>query len=408
MACVTFILQLHQPYVLARFDPLAPSPILDLAATRLACQRFAAQSISPVHELLREVAEELGESFRVTCLVSGVALEILARYQPDVIAALKRLADEGVMDFAVTPYYHGLSCLVDTEEFGQQIDDARGAVREHLGHDATTLANTAMLYNDQIGQLVSQRGITTVICNRASAGDAGSIDPVSAGVLRGAWGIDVVMCDSWMSQRVAKRFSADDAPEELLTAPRFAAMLADRSVVGGHRTLIWDYGTFGQSFPADTGIFAFLRHLPRQVLDHGFDGFQYCCDAPAASVSETAGNGRGGETRVEYRPSQYEGVSADGANAIEMLGDPLISHFHTRLYSLRDKVLGSGSSEFAQDWRRMQAWDYLRNIVTRESPSAPRWWIKGVNSGYEGYVMLMGHCDMMEERIDRRGGASGL
>jgi len=407
MACVTFILQLHQPYVLARFDPLAKGPILDLAATRLACQRFVAQSISPVNELLTEVAEELGESFRVTCLVSGVALEILARYQPDVIAALKRLADVGVMDFAVTPYYHGLSCLVDTEEFGHQVDEARGAVREHLDRDATTLANTAMLYNDQIGQLVSQRGMTTVICNRASAGDTGSVDQASAGVLRGACGIDVVMCDSWMSQQVARRFGAVDAPDDLLAAPKFASMLADRSVVGGHRTLIWDYNTFGQSFAADTGIFAFLRHLPKQVLDHGFDGFQYCCDASGASVSESAVNSQGGATRIEYRPSQYEGDSTDGFNAIEMLGDPLISHFHTRLYSLKDKVLRSGSEALMGDWRRMQAWDYLRNMGASESPSAPRWWIRGANSGYEGYVMLMGHCDALEERNDRRRGASG-
>lgn len=408
MAGVTLILQLHQPYVLSKYDALSPGPIIDLAATRRACQRFAARSIERMNQVLTEVAVELGGRFRVTCLVSGLALEIFARFQPGVIASLKRLADAGVMDFAVTPYHYGLSCLVDADEFLRQVDDARAAVREHFDRDATTMANTAMLYNDWIGELVSPRGISTVICNLPPNDSEEPGDNVYAGVLLGPNGTDLVMCDSWMSRQFANRFCAVDDANGPLTAPNFAAMLAERAAAGGHRTLIWDYQTFGDTLAADTGVFAFLRHLPGQLLQHGFERFQYCCDATAASADERANGVIQGQIPKDFRPSQYEGVSVDGSSALELLGDPMISHAHARLYSLKDSVLCSGSEELIQDWRRMQAWDYPRSMGATETRSVGRWCINGSKSGYEGYVIFMGHCDKLASGIDASRGPGDI
>ena len=75
----------------------------------------AQRSYIPALRAMLEMTQTYGKYFRVAFSVSGVVLELLEQYAPEVIDLLGQLNDTGCVEFLAEPYSHGLASLGNTE-----------------------------------------------------------------------------------------------------------------------------------------------------------------------------------------------------------------------------------------------------------------------------------------------------
>jgi len=71
--------------------------------------------------MLLDLVNQYQGKFKVAFSISGVALEQLEIFAPEVIDGLRELSKTGNVEFLAETYAHSLSSLFDPEEFRNQV-----------------------------------------------------------------------------------------------------------------------------------------------------------------------------------------------------------------------------------------------------------------------------------------------
>lgn len=59
--------------------------------------------------------------FKATFSISGIMLELLEQYAPEVIESFQKLANTGSVEFVAETYAHSLASIYDENEFKSQV-----------------------------------------------------------------------------------------------------------------------------------------------------------------------------------------------------------------------------------------------------------------------------------------------
>ncbi len=90
--------------------------------------------------------------------ISGIALDQLELYAPEVIESFQKLAKTGSVEFLAETYSHSLVSLKNKEEFKRQVNEHRQKIKQLFGQEPTVFRNTELIYSDQIGADVADMG----------------------------------------------------------------------------------------------------------------------------------------------------------------------------------------------------------------------------------------------------------
>lgn len=121
MKTICLYFELHQIIHLKRyrfFDIGTDHYYFDDYANETGITNIANNSYIPSLKALIEMSRENKGYFKVALSLSGVGLEQLERYAPNVIDLLHELNVTGCLEFLAEPYSHGLSSLAPTERRG--------------------------------------------------------------------------------------------------------------------------------------------------------------------------------------------------------------------------------------------------------------------------------------------------
>ena len=124
MKAISFNFEIHQPMRLKRyrfFDIGNDHYYYDDFLNDDIITRLGQQSYLPAARTLLKMIEESKGKFRCSISISGTAIEQFEQYVPEMIDALKKLADTGAVEFLATTYAHSLASLADPDEFRQQV-----------------------------------------------------------------------------------------------------------------------------------------------------------------------------------------------------------------------------------------------------------------------------------------------
>ncbi|MBQ9202595.1 MAG: alpha-amylase, partial [Bacteroidales bacterium] len=119
MKTICFYFQIHQPFRLKRyrfFDIGEDHYYYDDFTNEQIMQRVAANSFLPANQLLLELINAHKGKFRVAFSFSGVALDQLELYAPEVIESFQQLAKTGCVEFLAETYAQSLSSVMDEDE----------------------------------------------------------------------------------------------------------------------------------------------------------------------------------------------------------------------------------------------------------------------------------------------------
>ena len=168
MASVCFYFQVHQPFRLRRYSIFdTGSDYFDENANRGILHKVCHKCYLPANALLHDLIRRYEGRFRVTFSLTGVVLDQLEQYTPEVLDSFRRLAATGGVEFLSETYHHSLSFLYSEREFIEQVELHRRRIEELFGVTPTVFRNTELVYNNDLARRAAQMGYKAVLCEGA-------------------------------------------------------------------------------------------------------------------------------------------------------------------------------------------------------------------------------------------------
>jgi alpha-amylase len=250
--------QVHQPKRLSNlrfFDIGAGSSFFDDDLNGEIVQRIARECYLPANRLLLKLIHKHPE-IKVAFSLSGVIIDQLEEFAPEVLTSFRALAATGSVEFLAETYYHSLACMMPGKEFENQIAKHSEKMYELLGVRPTVFRNTELIYSDDVGRRVSKFGFKGIIADGLEK-VLGFRSPNHV-FNHPQNDLKILLRNYRLSDDIAFRFKEGG---KTLTAEKYLSWLTAFPEKEQVVTLALDYETFGEHQKKETGIFQFMESL---------------------------------------------------------------------------------------------------------------------------------------------------
>ena len=347
MKTVCLYFQVHQPWRLKKyrfFNMGKDHNYLDDLMNRSIMQKVARQCYLPMNALLLKLIRENKGKFRCSFSITGIAIEQFRAFAPEVLDSFKELAATGCVEFLAETYSHSLASLASKEHCTEQVKLHTNLINKEFGVKPTAFRTTELIYSDEIGAMVAGMGFRTMLAEGAkhvlgwkspNYVYANAIDQKLRLLLR----------NYKLSDDIAFRFSNKSWDQWPLTADKYVQWLASDETPGEVINLFMDYETFGEHQNADTGIFEFMRALPKAILARK-NGLEF------ATVTEAAKKHQ--PVAVLHCPHVMSWADEE-RDVTAWLGNELQNEAFSKLYAQKEKVAALKNPDFDYVWSFMQA-----------------------------------------------------
>lgn len=388
MASVCFYFQVHQPFRLRRYSVFDTTRnYFDEHKNAEICRKVANKCYLPTNQCIYDLIKLHEGRFKVSYSLSGVVLDQFESYCPDVMESFKRLAGTGCVEFIAETYYHSLAFLYSRQEFVEQVNMQRAKVRELFGYDSTTFRNTELIYNNEVAKAAHEMGFKAIIAEGADH-ILGYRSPNF--VYRPPdCPIGVLLKNFRLSDDIAFRFGNRGWAEWPLSAEKFAGWVHQVNGNGYTVNLFMDYETFGEHQWADTGIFDFLYHLPREILRHPDNDFKTPCEVAAAYPPVG-----------EYDAHHLISWADTERDLSAWLGNAMQSNALQEVYAFEKRVKETGDLQLISDWRRLLTSDHFYYMCTKYFADGDvHKYFNPYESPYDSYINFMNVLDNLSARV---------
>ena len=357
MANVCLYFNIHQPFRLREYS------IFDVGvysgyfsggdqpgvSNRKILGKIVEKSYKPMLDLLFNLIND-NKDFRFALSITGVVIEQLKGYCPEVFDLLKRIFATGKVEIVGETYYHSLASLYSPVEFILQVNKHRRLVEDEFGVSPHVFRNTELIYTDKIAWIAGKMGFAGMLAEGA--------DKVLKGrkptrLYRSPGGLPLLLKHFVLSDDIAFRFSQFQRNGQPLTAETYSHWIAssfgDNDVVN----LFMDFETFGEHQWADTGIFQFFAGFVNQFTHTG-NRF--------LSLVEAIRSRRPEDIYSSEEPVSWADVDRD---ITAWRGNSLQTDSLNKIYELEKRVLSSGNDNLIDDWRKLQTSDHFYYMCTK-------------------------------------------
>ncbi|MHC4293219.1 MAG: glycoside hydrolase family 57 protein [Planctomycetota bacterium] len=389
MASVCFYFQVHQPMRLRHYTVFDQHEhYFDDHKNAEICRKVANKCYLPANRLMLELINKYDGRFKIAYGVTGVLIEQLLAYAPEVMSTFEALAKTGCVEFLAETYYHSLSYISSHKEFVGQIEKHIKTIENYFGQTPRVFRNTELIYDNDLASLIESMGCFDAIITEGADHILGYRSPNFVYNPQGCERLKLLLKNYWLSDDIAFRFSNRGWKQWPLTAEKFSNWVSSVNGNGYAVNLFMDYETFGEHQWEDTGIFDFLRHLPEEVFKHPDNDFK-----TPTEVVQT------------YQPVGVINVPhliswADTERDLSAwLGNAMQSNAIHELYVLEDRINKIQDTKLLEDWRRLQTSDHFYYMCTK-------WFADGdvhkyfnpYDSPYDAYINFMNILGNLRQR----------
>jgi alpha-amylase len=398
MASVCFYFQVHQPFRLRRFSIFNHEPLyFDDDRNREIITKVARKCYLPANAAIEELIHRHEGRFRVAYSLTGVVIEQMRRYVPEVLESFQRLAATGAVEFLSETYHHSLSFLYSQQEFAEQIALHRKLVQDLFGQTPTVFRNTELIYNNDVAKAAAALGFRVVICEGADH-LLGYRSPTYLYTPPDNPNVKLLLKNYRLADDIAFRFGNRGWNEWPLTADKFAGWVHNVNGNGYVVNLFMDYETFGEHQWEDTGIFEFLRHLPTEVLRLADNDFK----TPSECAATYAASGEYDVPHVISWADTERDLSA-------WLGNAMQSNALHELYRLEPLVKEYGDEAVLDDWRKLQTSDHFYYMCTKYFADGDvHKYFNPYDTPYDSFINFMNVLDNLRARLPKAAPAPPL
>jgi alpha-amylase len=387
--CLYF--QVHQPMRLKSyrfFNIGSESNYFDENANAEILNKVALKCYLPTNTLLLKIINT-NPDFKVSFSLSGVLIDQLELYAPEVLESFKILAKTGNVEFLGETYAHSLASVKSFDEFKYQVELHSNKIEELFNQKPTTFRNTELIFADYIAQWVKQLGFKTILTEGADK----FLQWQSPNFLyqcEAAPGLNLLLKNYKLSDDIAFRFSDKNWSEYPLTADKYNNWL--NNIDPSHQivNLFMDYETFGEHQWEDTGIFDFLQTLPELV--RASNKFSFITPSEVEKLHSVVN-----QLSIPYHISW-----ADSERDLSAwLGNPYQDDTFEKLYSLEDKMKNVTDVKLKKDWLYLQTSDHFYYMCTKHfNDGAVHQYFNPFGNPFDAYIIFSNVLTDFENRIN--------
>jgi len=390
MKSICFYFQIHQPFRLRRyrfFDIGSDHYYYDDYNNEEIIRRIAERCYLPANQTILQMIRDTNGKFKVAYSISGVALEQMELYAPEVIDSFKELAKTGCVEFLAETYAHSLSSLMeDGDEFELQVKQHAEKVQSLFGLKPRVFRNTELIYSDEIGDRVANLGFKGIITEGAKH-ILGWKSPNYLYCSASNPRLNILFKNFKLSDDIAFRFSDWNWDQYPLTADKFMNWIAETPASEKIINLFMNYETFGELQGAQSGIFEFLKALPYFAEQKG---------VTFATPSEVISKLKPVDQISVIFPISWADEERDVS---AWLGNELQKEAFRKMYDIGERVRLSKDRRLMQDWYYLQTSDHLYYMSTKHfSDGAVHRHYSPYDSPFEAF---MNYMNVLGDFIDR-------
>jgi len=392
MKTICLYFQVHQPFRFKRyrfFEIGNNHYYYDDYSNESIMRKMASKSYMPTNKLLLELFKEYGSRFKVAFSISGTALDQFELYAPEVLDSFKKLAQTGCVEFLSETYSHSLASLSNKDEFESQIKEHDAKIFKYFNKKPVIFRNTELIYNNEIGQWISDLGYKAVITEGAKH-ILGWKSPNYVYCNAVNPRLKLILKNYRLSDDIAFRFSDHSWNEFPLTAEKFVSWLKNLDPKEDTVNLFMNYETFGGLQPKESGIFNFLKALPKTVLSTNKISF--------STPSDLIENFQPVGPLFVAHPISWADEERDVS---AWLGNELQQEAFSKLYDLRENVLKTEDAKINLDWKYLQTSDHFYYMCTKFFIQGSMYsYYNPYSSPYDAFINYMNILSDFEIRVN--------
>jgi len=393
MPSVCFYFQVHQPVRLRHYTVFDNNQhYFDDHKNSTICRKVANKCYLPANRLLLDIIRRSEGRFRIAYSITGILLEQLLEYSPEVMSTFDALARTGCVEFLAETYYHSLSFLYSRNEFIEQINKHIETINYYFGQTPRIFRNTELIYNNDLACLIESMDKFDAIITEGADHVLGFRSPNFLYRPKGCKKLKLLLKNYSLSDDIAFRFSNRGWSQWPLTAEKFANWIHNVNGNGNVVNLFMDYETFGEHQWEDTGIFDFMRHLPEEILKHPDNNFKTPTEvAQCYDVFDTVDVPH----IISWADTERD-LSA-------WLGNAMQSNAIHELYRLEKKIKQTNNEKIITDWRRLQVSDHFYYMCTKYFADGDvHKYFNPYDSPYDSYINFMNVLDSLHSRCSEQ------
>lgn len=355
--CIYF--EIHQPNHLKRyrfFDIGTDHYYYDDYENERQTVDAAQNSYLPALQTMLNMIHDHGKDFRVAFSISGVFLEQLEQYAPEVIDLLQQLAETGCVEFLAEPYSHGLSSLINTECFISETKRQMKKMKELFGHTPKVLRNSSLIYDDEIGAIAANMGFKGMMVEGAKHIMGWRSSHYVYSCAHDSR-LALLMRDYKLSDDISLRFSNTSWSEYPLMADTYMGWINSLPEGENVVNIMMELSALGIYQPLSSNILEFIKALPDVAAQ---------MDIKFATPSEVISKNKPvGPLEVAY-PVSWNDEERDTSS---MLGNGMQREAFAKLYDEKivGRILACRNRRIQQDWDRLQATENFRFMTTKNN-----------------------------------------
>jgi alpha-amylase len=396
MVSICMYFQVHQPYRIRKytiFDIGKNSDYFgdwekETAGNKFIIEKVAKKCYLPTNKVLLELLEQHPE-FKFAFSFSGVLLEQLEEFAPEVLESFKKLIATGRVEVLSETYYHSLAFLYSKGEFREQVKLHRELIERLFGVTPTVFRNTELSYSNEVAQETERMGYKGVLSegvDRILKWRSPNFPYRAPGTNK----IKVLLKNYKLSDDIAFRFSEQSWKEWPLTVPKYSQWINSINGNGQTLNLFMDYETFGEHQWEHSGIFEFLRHLPGEILQHPDNDFK--TPSEVIDTYETVG------TYDAPHLTSWADIERDLS---AWIGNEIQTSALKKIYELGHKVLQTKDKELIHKWRKLQTSDHFYYMCTKYFADGDvHKYFNPYDSPYDAFISFMNVTQDLELRLD--------
>ena len=334
----------------------------------------------PALKTLIKMARESEGAFKVALSLSGVGLEQLERYAPQVIDLLQELSETGCVEFIAEPYSHGLASLAPNGEqsFRDEVKRQVDKINQLFGQKPKVFRNSSLIYDDEIGGLVADMGFKGILTEGAKH-ILGWKSPHYLYHCVQNPNLKVFTRDYKLSDDISLRFSNPSWEAYPLMADKYMDWIAQSPEEDGVFNIFMELCALGIYQPLSSNILDFIYNLPKAAKKLGI-GFQTPSEVIKTHKSVS-------EVEVPY-PMSWNDEERDISC---WLGNVMQREAFDKLYSIGERVILTNDKHLRQDWDYLQASNNFRFMTTKNNAvSMDRGIYESPYDAFTNYMNILG------------------
>ena len=271
MKTICLYFQIHQPFRLRRyrfFDIGNDHYYYDDFQNGEIFKKVADMCYIPANRAMIEMIKKSGGKFKIAFSISGVALEQMEVYSPELIDSFKELISLGGVEFLTETYAHSLSSLGNHDEFRTQVSMHTEKIKALFDVTPKVFRNTELIYSDDISDLVYDMGFRGMLTEGAKH-ILGWKSPNYMYSSSAHPELKLLLKNDRFSEDLSLRFANYSWNEYPLTADKYMSWIASTAETENIINIFLNYEVLGSLHSSSTGIFDFFKALPQFASQRG-------------------------------------------------------------------------------------------------------------------------------------------